>query len=259
MKNYELGMKRDRYYIADSQLSSEPYRKALELAIDFVQRQDSPNTYDIVFITGSKTQYRNDLLKEVLGDLKPYWDGVSFEDFPGTMRLASMATYPKRAPTKAAVILIKASAAKVAMVEADYDAHCIIALPWETDDIEEWMSAHRPIDLETGERYVVEVVLDQQLLQHLDRLSVTLNLGHSTFGYDDEQTCKTSALAIVAYFGKNIGSSGIRAFLMGEKSWNIALTNQFVGYLETLTEGRRFRGGSKEQAGRLVEMWKAGS
>ncbi len=245
---------KNRYHIQTSGNDDEAYREAIQFACKYVN--DNPDSeYEIVLLISQKGStgwldrlYGTDIVKHM-------HQGYKFNNCGASIKLITQRNFKKHySNNKLIVFILGASMDKIRLVEDNYNAEVIIAVPWMKDSIDDWINAHNPTELRGKENENLFDEIHPIIKLALDNLTSYINLSTGIRHHSDNVEAKTTVLVLTKYH-KDINPAQIEGYLV-KSNWDASYAKKFADLIRTIQNGKYFKGGRRTGLRDKYNYWK---
>ncbi len=133
----------------------------------------------------------------------------------------------------------------------------IIALPWLKDDLNEWKARWHPQNLLNSQNEEEMNLVSNPILEiALREMDENMFNSKSLIHPNDEERCKTYIRAIHIYL-PSVKPSEVKDFLVTNLDWKSSNAEKAGRLLQTLKEGRTFKGGRTTDLKKYYDDWVA--
>jgi hypothetical protein len=246
-------MEKQRYFIdthgPDMQACKDGIAKGIELALS-----DSELDRVILLIPSkSNTQMLEDLFSKEA--VKVMFRGTGIDGHSETIKIESVRTFNKYRPS-VVVVALHIRNEDLNKVDDSYSAKVIIAIPWVKGELDDWIRTWTPVELH-GKTVEVEPYSGPSwiVIKALESLTHGINMSTGISHPSDNQKAKTIALALHKY-ETSLHPTEIKSYLVGKLNWTQDNASKFTNLIQTLNDGRYFKGGRRTGLREIYKQWK---
>ncbi|WP_299758674.1 hypothetical protein [uncultured Pontibacter sp.] len=188
--------------------------------------------------------------------MKKLFTGTKFKNCTPLFKIETLRTYSGGYTPEEAVITLGLDSEEVLKIDGYRSIRAIIAIPWSQEGLAKWVQTWSPIELRGNQQTeashpepscVVKVAMES--------LTATINRTTGINHPSDEERAKTYIKALHKYEPK-LNADEIGSYLVGKLGWKAQHAKDVEKLINTLNEGRFFRGGQKTGLQLHYKKWK---
>lgn len=251
-------MEKLRFYTDNIGPVAENESASLKKVIDLSRELKEINQIIILIHTKNNTGY----IDRTIGAkyLKGLFQG-SVSVFKGgpTMKLETLNTFGKSyGYQQKNVILLAFGLGSKELFKYDDNQYikAIVAHQWSEGGVREWANAWGATELISGKEQQDKELPDKIVREAFIELSGSINLSTGITHPMDNERCKTYLRALQKY-NYELNPVEINTLLLSELGWTSRYAEDVIKLVNTLNEGRFFKGGEKTGLQNHIKRWKS--
>lgn len=241
-------------YFIDTQGNDDrnSFLRALKFA-NSIAVKDSTITRIVLYLhTKKNTDWFNGILNE--NTVKSLFVGQKFPDFQVPIKIETIKTYSEYSNFVDIVICFGFDTKDLCKLEDYRSARYIIAIPWVKSFTEEWIRTRNAINIDTNTSTTIAEPTEP-VKKALSDLTTGINMSTGISHPMDNELAKTYIRALHKY-EQVIDSSIVEAYLVNSLKWETRYAQEIKKLIDTLNEGRTFKGGAKTGLQNYYKHWK---
>lgn len=251
-------MEKQRFYIntegnADSGAKSKAIDHAIELA------QTDLEISRIVLLIRSKN--RDGWFKKVFDDsvMKKLFRGEKFMDCRVPIKIETIRTIRESHINKTSEIVVGFGLDSKQLFRLDdfYSIKIIILVPWLKEDVKKWVQTWNPIEISMKREPIKTFPEPSDVIKKaMNSLTSSINMSTGISHPTDEELAKTYILALHKYEW-TLDADIVGSYLVKQLNWQSNDAAKIEKLINTLNEGRYFKGGKRTGLNDYYKSWKA--
>lgn len=246
-----------KFYIDTEGNDDKAYQLAMQFACEL--SKNDPDIKKIVLYIHTKQNtgwfdrlYGHDTVKKL-------FSGMRFKDCPATFKFETKLTYQKSQYGSGSDVVICCGIDSDDILKIDdyYSVKYIIAIPWLRKLTDKWIKTWNAKEISGKENTNEEQFPEPSCIVKLAMQELTNSINMST-GIShpmDNDRAKTYIKALHKY-EPELNPDLVGAYLVRELNWDTRHAKDIEKLIETLNEGRFFRGGQKTGLQNYYKRWK---
>ena len=249
-----------KFYIDTQGNDDKAYQSAMRYACDELSKKDAEIKKIVLYIHTKKNTgwfdrlYGSDVVKKL-------FNGSLLKGFSCTVpfKFETKLTYKKYQYQYSSgtdvVICCGINADDILKIDDYHSVKYIIAIPWLKTSVEKWIrtwNAKKISGKENDEKYPEPSPIVQLAMRELTtEINMTTGIVHP----HDNHMAKTFIKSLHKY-EPELNADSVRAFLVRELHWDTRHAKDVEKLIETLNDGRYFKGGQKTGLQNYYKRWK---
>ncbi len=247
-------MEKKRFYIKTYGNDDEAYREAVKFACQLAE--DDSDISRVVFLANTKSN--TGWLERLYGQktVNKLFSGMEFKDCKPTFIIKTRKTYSDPHSSKDIVITMGLDSEDVMKVDDFYGVKAIIAIPWLLEQLEDWVQTWAPTDIRTQKQPENYPLPDPIVQEAMKELTSSVNMTTGIHHHSDEHQAKTFIRALHKYMD-GLNGDIVAAYMVRELGWKADHARDIKKLIDTLNNGKYFKGGEKTYLKAHINRWKA--
>lgn len=244
----------EKFYIDTGGNDDEAYREAMQFACEYAK--NNANIRRVVLLALSKNNV--DWLKRLYGErtVKDLFNGTTFNGCTPEYIIKTKRTYKDPMNTSDFVISMGLNSEDLMKVDDYYGIVGILAIPWTSDGLSDWIKTWGPIDIRSNEKADIFPLPDPITQAAMEELSSSINRTTGIHHPSDNKQAKTYIRALHKYL-TTLDGNKVNAYLIRELNWKASHALEVKELIDTLNDGRYFQGGDKTGLKSHIKRWEA--
>lgn len=230
----------------------EAYREAMKFACQLSKEDTDIKRVVLLAPTKSNTGWLERLYNRET--VKKLFDGMKFKGCTPTFVIKTQKTYSDPHPPQDIVITMGLNAGDVMKFDDFYGVKVIIAIPWLSGGLEDWVQTWAPTDIRTQEQPDTYRLPDPIVQEAMKELTSFVNMTTGIHHPSDDRLAKTYIRALHKYV-EGLDGDVVAAYMVRELGWNTDHAKDVRKLIDTLNDGRYFQGGDKTYLKKHIKRW----
>jgi len=247
-------MSKQRFYIDTEGSDDEAYREAMQFACKLAD-EDNEITRVVILVHSKQTTGRFERLygRDVE---KKLFNGTKFNDCKPLFKFETKKTYNDNYLPSEIVITCGLDAEDVLKIDDFYSVKAIIAVPWLPDSLQKWVQTWNPTELRGKENTIGEFANPSFIVtKAMKDLTRSINLSTGIQNSSDNELAKTYILTLHK-FESPLDADIVGSYLVRELGWHTQYAKDVEKLINTLNDGKYFKGGSRIGLQQYYKKWK---
>lgn len=247
-------MSKQRFYIDTEGNDDEAYLEAIQFACKLADKDEEITRVVILIHTKNHTDrferlYGRDVKKKLS-------EGMKFKDCKPLFKFESKNTYNDNYKPSEIVITCGLDAEDVLKIDDFYSVKAIIAVPWLRDRLQKWVQTWNPTELRGYQNTVVAFENPSCIvIKAMKDLTRSINMPTGIQHSSDEEQAKTFILSLHKY-EPSLNANIVGSYLVRELGWNTDHAKGIEKLINTLNNGKYFKGGRRIGLQNYYKQWK---
>lgn len=246
-------MEKKRFYINTRGNDDEAYREAMQFACQLADNDPEIKRVVLLAHTKSNTGWLERLYDRET--VKKLFNGIKFKDCNPTFIIKTKKTYSDPHPPQDVVITMGLDTEDVMKVDDFYGVKAIIAIPWLPERLQEWVQTWAPMDIRTNEQPDTFPLPNPIVQEAMKELTSDVNMTTGIHHHSDEHQAKTYVRALHKYTD-GLDGEVVAAYMVRELGWDTEHAKDVKKLIDTLNDGKYFKGGDKTYLKNHIKRWK---
>ena len=247
-----------KFYLDTEGNDDQAYLSALKFACELASSDTDINRIVLYIASKDNTGWFERLFDSQM--VKQLFQGAQFNDCPAVVKFETRITYEKFKYGRSNDIVICCGMDSDELLKIDdySSVKYIIAIPWLRQFNEKWIRTWNAVNIMEGnnsnelEQYPEPSCIAKKAMESLSR---SINMSTGITHPSDNELAKTFIRALHKY-EPELNPDIIGAYLVRVLKWDTRHAKKIETLIETLNEGRYFRGGEKTGLQNCYKLWK---
>lgn len=244
---------KERFYIDTTGNDDEAYKEAMRFAGEYANKNKHIDRVILLALTKKNVGWLERIFKEAT--VRKMFNGIKIKGYRPLFKIETLRTYSEYSSQNDFVIAMAIRNDKLFKIDDYYNVSAILAIPWLKEDIEKWSKTWQPLEIRQNSKAssypepscIVKLALEDLTLQ----VNLTTGITHPM----DESLAKTYIRTLYKYEPK-INGDIISSYLVSKLGWESDGAKDVKKLVDTLNEGRYFRGGNTKGLQNYYKIWK---
>ena len=235
-------------------MMTQLYREAMQFACRLAD--EDTEIKKVILLAASKKN--TDWLDRLYGAkvVKQLFAGTVFENCKPIFKIETTQTYRDNSSPSEIVITLGLDADDLLKIDDYYSVKAIIAIPWLKKNTGKWLQTWSPKELR-GKQPAIKGFANPSciVIKALEELTGLINMSTGIRHPSDEREAKTTILALHKY-EPQLNGDFVAAYLVRELNWESESANEMKEFINTLNDGKYFKGGDRTGLKDYYKRWK---
>jgi hypothetical protein len=240
-----------KYFIDTSGNDDNAYGEAVRFACALAREDAEVKRIVILVHTKQNTGWFDRLLGPDI--VKKMFQGVKLLGCETPFKIETMNTIKDHSPTSI-VIACGLDDGDLFKIDDFYTVKSIIAIPWLQERVQQWIGTWGPLDIRNGGNAPTFPLPTCPVQKAMRALTDSINMSTGITHPADNNLAKTYVLSLHRYETRLRGNE-VAAYLIRELGWETDAAKELGGLIDTLNNGKSFRGGERSGWQNHYKRW----
>lgn len=248
---------KNKFYVNAEGNDDAAYKTAMQFACELSKKDQEINRVVLLIHTKTNTGWFERLFDSET--VKKLFIGIRFKDCSPLYKFETMITYKKSqyGNPQDVVICCALDSEDIFKIDEHYSAKYIIAVPWLKQLSEKWIKTWAATEISGKSESSVDKFLEPTAIvkKALENLTKCINMSSGLNHPMDNDRAKTFIKALHKYENE-LNDDIVGSYLVRELNWDPSVAKEIEKLINTLNQGRFFKGGEKTGLQNYYKQWK---